>query len=201
MGGGGPQATRIPENPVGTSGIASAATATGSRPERPARSPRRVASLLLPPLALMGLIWFLSAQPDLSSGLKQDFLLRKIAHGVEFGLLTVLWARAGAGLWRTPWRVVVPVAAAVALAWAAVDERHQHFVEGRVGSLRDIGIDAIGIVVAVALLRWSPVRRRVGVVVPGRRPDDPGRAPGTTTGREVPAGDDGAARGGGTGAA
>ena len=37
-----------------------------------------------PPLALMGLIFFLSAQPDLSSGLGTwDTVLRKLAHMAE----------------------------------------------------------------------------------------------------------------------
>jgi VanZ family protein len=51
----------------------------------------------------------------------------------------------------------------VALAWAAVDERHHHIVQGRVGSVRDVAIDAIGVVVALALLRLTPLGRRVGV--------------------------------------
>ncbi|MDO9409978.1 VanZ family protein [Patulibacter sp.] len=112
----------------------------------------------------MGLVWFLSAQPDLSSGLKQDFVLRKAAHVTEFALLTVLWARALAGLLpRAREGRVLLAAAAVALAWAAIDERHQHFVQGRVGSPRDVAIDAIGIVLAVLLLRLTPLGARLGV--------------------------------------
>lgn len=163
MGGGGPQATRIAENPVGSSGI------PAGRPPGPARGVRRgtgvvrAASLLGPPPALMAVIWVLSAQPDLSSGLQQDFALRKAAHVTEFALLTLLWARAlrglGSGVVRrgAPW-----VAAAIALGWAAVDERHQHFVEGRVGSTHDVAIDAIGVAIALALMRWTPVGRRLG---------------------------------------
>ena len=42
-----------------------------------------------PPLALMALIWFLSAQPDLHSGLDStlDLVLRKLAHMTVFGAL------------------------------------------------------------------------------------------------------------------
>ena len=48
-----------------------------------------------PPLLLMGLIFFLSAQPDLNSGLGTwDTVLRKLAHMAEFGLLWLLWWRA-----------------------------------------------------------------------------------------------------------
>ncbi|MBI5103954.1 MAG: hypothetical protein HZB46_03005 [Solirubrobacterales bacterium] len=48
-----------------------------------------------PPLALMALIFFLSAQPDLSSGLGSwDLVLRKLAHMTEYGVLFLLWWRA-----------------------------------------------------------------------------------------------------------
>lgn len=161
MGGGRPQATRIPENPVGTSGI----PAEGGAPGREGRRGRRVGGLLLPPLGLMALVWFLSAQPDLSSGLQQDFLLRKGAHVAEFAVLTLLWARALAGIRPSgpPNRTVPWAAAAIGLAWAAVDERHQHHVEGRVGTVRDVAIDAAGVVLALALLRWAPLGRRLGL--------------------------------------
>ena len=57
--------------------------------------------LWLPPVALMGLIFFLSAPPDLSSGLGAwDVLLRKLAHATVYAALTYLWWRAlreGAG--------------------------------------------------------------------------------------------------------
>ena len=43
----------------------------------------------LPPLALMGLIFFLSAQPDLphAPGPWLDMLLKKIGQAVVYGLL------------------------------------------------------------------------------------------------------------------
>jgi VanZ family protein len=170
MGGGGPQGTRIPQNPVGTSGIDDGPGGRAPTPASARPGALRAVGLLAPPLALMGLIWFLSAQPDLSSGLKQDFVLRKAAHVTEFALLTVLWARAIAGFGRGAARRAAPLTgAAIALAWAAVDERHQHFVQGRVGAAHDVAIDAIGIVLAVAFLRWTPV----GARLLGRRPDPP----------------------------
>ena len=98
-----------------------------------------VLSRFVPPLALMALIFFLSAQPNLNSGLGTwDTVLRKLAHMAEFGLLWFLWWRAlGYGDPRP--------AIAVALAYAASDELHQHFVEGRVGSPVDFCIDAAGV--------------------------------------------------------
>ena len=174
MGGGGPQATRFTEKPVDSSGISVPPDATDpATPPTPGpaarRSPARVVGLLLPPLALMGLVWFLSAQPDLNSGLREDFLLRKCAHVTEFAVLTALWARAIAGLrgpGGTSAAAVLP-AALVALVWAAIDERHQHFVQGRVGAVHDVAIDAIGIVLAVAVLRWTRLGPALGVPRPG----------------------------------
>jgi VanZ family protein len=107
-----------------------------------------------PPLALMGLIFFLSAQPDLNSGLGVwDTVLRKLAHMLEYGLLWFLWLRA------LGYRAPAPaVAAAVAVAYAATDEIHQLLVEGRHGSPVDWVIDCAGI--ALAWLVWSRLRVR-----------------------------------------
>jgi VanZ family protein len=97
-----------------------------------------------PPLALMALIFFLSAQPDLNSGLGTiDLIGRKIVHASEYGLLTFLW-----------WRAVksVPLAFTMAVAYAVTDEFHQHFVHGRHASPVDVGIDAAGAALVAAFL-------------------------------------------------
>ena len=96
----------------------------------------------IPPVLLMGVIFALSAQPDLNSGLGGwDTLLRKLAHMGEFALLWWLWLRAlGRPL----------TAALITLAYAASDEWHQSFVHGRTGSPIDWVIDAVGVGLAVA---------------------------------------------------
>src|SRR3954447_4546489 len=92
-----------------------------------------------PPVALMALIFFLSAQPDLNSGLGTwDTVLRKGAHMTEYGLLWVLRWRALGGGHPGPSIVIV-------LAYAASDEWHQSFVDGRHGSPWDWAIDAAGV--------------------------------------------------------
>jgi VanZ family protein len=113
---------------------------------------RRV-SRFLPPLLLMGVIYFLSDQPGLKSGLGvADLILRKMVHTGTFGLLFVLWLRAFR--WRAPgW------AAAIAFVYAISDEFHQHFIPDRIGSPIDVAIDAIGIGLAWWLWRrWSAGR-------------------------------------------
>jgi VanZ family protein len=103
---------------------------------------RSVLSRFVPPLALMVVIFVLSAQPDLNSGLGTwDTILRKLGHMAEYAVLWLLWWRA---LGQRPWP-----AAAIALLYAASDEYHQSFVEGRSGSPRDFLIDAAGIGLAV----------------------------------------------------
>ena len=109
--------------------------------------PARLASRFAPPLALMGLIFALSAQPDLGTDLgTADLIARKLVHMTEYGLLFILWLRALG--WRAPW-----AAALIALAYAATDEYHQTFVEGRHGTPVDVLIDATGVGIAYLLQR------------------------------------------------
>ena len=114
----------------------------------------RFVSRFAPPLLLMGLIFFLSAQPDLSTGLGTwDLILRKLAHMAEYGLLWFLWWRALGYGSKLP-------AAAIAVAYAATDELHQHFVEGRHGTPVDVLIDATGVALAYLAVRVRTRRPR-----------------------------------------
>ena len=113
------------------------------------------AARFAPPLLLMAVIFALSAQPDLGTGLGTiDLVGRKLVHMAEYGLLFLLWLRAFG--WRSP-----GAAAAIAVGYAATDEWHQAFVAGRHGSPVDVLIDAAGVAVAWALwLRASRARSR-----------------------------------------
>ena len=112
----------------------------------------RALSRFGPPLVLMGAIYFFSAQPDLGTGLGTwDTILRKAAHMAEYGLLWFLWHRALGTSSPLP-------AALITLAYAASDEYHQSFVEGRHGTPVDVLIDAVGIAIAIAI----HTRRRAG---------------------------------------
>lgn len=100
-----------------------------------------------PPLLLMGVIFLLSAQPDLSTGLGGwDTVLRKAAHMTEYGLLWFLW-------WRALGYGNPTAAVAITLLWAASDEYHQSFVDERHGSPWDVAIDAVGVGLAVLVAR------------------------------------------------
>ena len=104
-----------------------------------------------PPLALMAVIFLLSAQPDLNSGLGAiDAVGRKFVHAGEYALLWFLWWRAlGYG---PPWAAV-----AIAIVYAGTDEYHQSHVEGRHGTPVDVLIDSAGAVLATW---WFAVRRQ-----------------------------------------
>jgi VanZ family protein len=117
----------------------------------------RRADLWLPPVLLMGLIFFFSAQPSLDSGLGWiDSVGRKLVHFGEYALLCFLWWR----LLRTRLsdRRAALVAFVIASLYAVTDEFHQSFVEGRHGTPVDWAIDTAG--AAAAALAVS-ARRRV----------------------------------------
>ena len=105
----------------------------------------------LPPLMLMGIIFFLSAQPNLNSGLGWiDHVGRKLVHASEYALLCLLW-----------WRALRTVANdqrallgawTIATAYAITDEFHQRFVTGRHSTWVDVVIDSLGAGLAVLLI-------------------------------------------------
>jgi len=120
-------------------------------------APLRRVDLWLPPVVLMGLIFFFSAQPSLDSGLGWiDTVARKLVHFGEYALLCFLW-------WR-PLRtgMAAPRAALLALIlsslYAATDELHQSFVDGRHGTPVDWAIDTAGAATAAYIVG---ARRRV----------------------------------------
>ena len=109
----------------------------------------------LPVLVWAGVIFAFSSIPSLNSGLGTwDLILRKCAHMTEYAILAVLLVRATRSY---GW------AFALTVAYAGTDEFHQTFVRGRHGSSIDVGIDAVGALIGLAVWRfklrgWSTVR-------------------------------------------
>ena len=119
---------------------------------------RRDIGLWAPPVVLMGVIWFFSSQPDLSSGLGVlDLIGRKLIHAAEYALLCFLWFRALES--RVATRPALASAFLIAAGYGVIDEYHQTFVAGRTGSPIDVAIDATGAAIAVLLLRRREVVR------------------------------------------
>lgn len=130
-----------------------------------ARSQRsRIALRAVAPLALMALIFYLSAQPGPDRDMALvEVVARKVGHFGGYALLTLLWS------WTL--RLLTPRhiawAAVIALLYAVSDEYHQTFAPGRTGTPVDVAIDGFGVAVAAGLLRYD--RRS------GRRVEKTGR--------------------------
>jgi VanZ family protein len=98
----------------------------------------------------MGLIFFLSAQPDFprpETGWLED-LLGIGAHMFLFGVLAVLWVRA---LRKQRWAIFL--AFLLTMLYALSDEFHQAFVPGRTADPLDLVYDGLG--AALALCAWA----------------------------------------------
>lgn len=121
---------------------------------------KKILKFWLPVLIWTGIIFSFSSVPELKSGLDQDFLLRKIAHILEFAILTFLLIRA-LNKERISIKRIAIYSFVFAIFYALTDEYHQSFVWGRQGSLKDVGIDGIGIL--IMSLIWYIKNRKTKV--------------------------------------
>jgi fructose-specific phosphotransferase system IIC component len=122
----------------------------------------RVAWLWLPVLVWGGIIFALSATPNLrfAQAVDLDFVVRKAGHMAAFGILAVL-------LWRalafSAVRRAIVWSWALTVAYAATDEFHQSFTVGRHPSPVDVGIDSAGaLLFLLALALWLRTWRTHG---------------------------------------
>jgi VanZ family protein len=116
----------------------------------PVRERARTAALWLAPIALMAVIFAMSAMTsDETDHGVVYLLLRKSAHFAEYALLTVLWWRALRT--RTAESTALVAAFVIAVGYAITDEIHQTSVEGRIGSPLDVLIDSAGAATAATL--------------------------------------------------
>ena len=113
--------------------------------------------LWLPVLAWMGLIFYLSSQPDfpLPDTGWFDLVISSGAHAFVFGVLALLLARA---LGDRPYAWLA--AFGLAMLYALSDEFHQTFVPGRVADPWDLLFDALGAAAGVGLWAWWQRARR-----------------------------------------
>jgi VanZ family protein len=104
-------------------------------------------------------IFILSSQYSIqvSKDTTEDFIVHKLAHILEYGLLTFLFFRAfylsfGKSLTL---KQHLFMAALCTLIYAATDEVHQLFVPTRTGRFIDVLIDGIGISLVVLYTKYQ----------------------------------------------
>ena len=121
---------------------------------------------------MMVAIFYFSAQPFDGDPLEWwEVGIRKLGHVTGYALLTAAFIWALVGLTRRP----IPLGAMLAFAYACSDEFHQTFVENRSGTALDVGIDSIGIAIAVLIaLAW---RRRLRGAPRGSTPSSLASSP------------------------
>jgi len=107
-----------------------------------------------PVIVWTGFIFILSSIPSLKSGLEQDFILRKIAHILEYTILTFLLFRAFKFEGLKSGKAII-LSMLIAFFYALSDEYHQTFIFGREGRIKDIGFDSIGILIVCVIMKLS----------------------------------------------
>ena len=111
---------------------------------------------VLPMLAVMGLIFYLSHQPGDSLHLPAIPQIDKLAHGTIYLILavTVVFALPEAGKERWRGRIVL-LTVAICLLYGLSDEYHQSFVPGRTPSGWDLAADTVGATLgALGWFQW-----------------------------------------------
>ena len=106
----------------------------------------------LAPLALMGLIFWSSAQSGAGDFPEWAHVL---AHFAEYAALASLW------IWALHPRLgarALPAGAAISFLYAVSDEIHQSYVPGRFSDPWDVAVDTLGIAAGVAAAHLA--RRR-----------------------------------------
>lgn len=94
----------------------------------------------------MMLIFYFSSQPDLKSSLPNlwDLIFRKIAHILEFTVLTYFLIKAFSNYSISKKNILI-FSFIIAVGFAISDEFHQTFVSGRCGAIKDVFVDSIGV--------------------------------------------------------
>jgi VanZ family protein len=110
-----------------------------------------------PALIVMGIIFLSSGAPlsALPSFGIWNFLVYKAAHICGYALLAAAFYHAlngGRGAAR------IRIAFYLTVLYALSDEWHQRFVSGRNCSLQDVGIDAIGALIGLAIFGFFGIR-------------------------------------------
>lgn len=113
---------------------------------------KKIIKYYLPVVTWCGLIFFLSSQSNLpgASTAVLDFVFKKGAHMFVYGVLYWLIFRAVNGEKKNK-SFFVPLI--FSLIYALTDEFHQSLIPGRTPTVRDLGFDFLGMIVALVKLK------------------------------------------------
>ena len=106
-------------------------------------------SRFLPPILWAGLIFVLSAQPALPGPetFVLDFIIKKIGHITVYLILYLLLYRAFFTQKLSVLKISILIFM-IGFVYAMSDEWHQSFVPGRTPTIKDLGFDSLGMLIA-----------------------------------------------------
>ena len=106
---------------------------------------RRLAELLIPGFSGFTPAVQLAMVPDF------QYIIRKMAH---IFLYMVLGGLCMMSMFQYPMRMKIQaiIATSIGIVYAATDELHQFYVDGRGAKVMDVALDAVGVFVGVALV-------------------------------------------------
>ncbi|MED5494332.1 MAG: VanZ family protein [Verrucomicrobiota bacterium] len=103
--------------------------------------------------------WFASDITD-DSIARVQLVVRKIAHVVEYAMLSMLICRALAKRLAKPLPLrSLGQGVLLWIVYAAFDEWHQSWTDERFGSPIDVGIDSVGAILGAAFFAWLSRRK------------------------------------------
>jgi VanZ family protein len=111
---------------------------------------KKLLSLWAPPVIWAILIFLVSAYPTARTSEIhwKDFIVKKTAHVIEYGIFAALVYRAfrASGVKKANAGIY---AIFVALAYGLTDEFHQSYTPGREPKIRDVAFDTIGAIASI----------------------------------------------------
>ena len=111
---------------------------------------KKILVFWLPVVIWLTVIFAFSSRPTkvTSEIYWQDFVVKKLAHIIEYGILTVLIYRALVNS-NVEKKEAGFYSIILSLMYGVSDEFHQRFVPGRMPTVRDVFFDIIGAVLAI----------------------------------------------------
>jgi VanZ family protein len=109
----------------------------------------------LPVIFWCGLIFYLSSFHKIQASPVgwQDFIIRKTAHFSEYAILFLHFYRAFKNTTKFYFKKIIWLSFCLTVLYALSDELHQTFVSGRSGRFFDIGIDTLGALFGLIIVK------------------------------------------------